>query len=53
MARPHDYLVAFAAAQEWCRDHKVELAPELLEQLSEAIVDAVDAARDRRQQQDF
>jgi len=51
MATPQDYLVAYAAAQEWCRDHKVPLAPEALEQLSEVIVDALDSARARRQQE--
>jgi len=48
---PQDCLVAYAAAQEWCRDHKVLLPPEALEQLSEAIVMAVDDARAKRQQE--
>jgi hypothetical protein len=51
MATPQDYLIAYAAAQDWCRDHKVPLPPEALEQLSEAIIDAVDNARNKRQQE--
>ena len=50
-APQRDYLVAYAAAQDWCKNHKIEISPEQLEQLSEAILDAVDRARERRQQE--
>jgi hypothetical protein len=53
VATPQDYMIAFAAATEWFRDHKVPMPPEAVEQLTETIIDAVDAARERRQRDDL
>jgi hypothetical protein len=52
IAPERDYLVATAAATKWFRDNLIiPLEPESLESLARAIVDAIDDARARRQQE--
>jgi hypothetical protein len=51
MALERDYLVGLGAAKRWLEQESLMLPLDKIESLVRTIVDAVDAARERRQQE--
>jgi hypothetical protein len=50
-APDRDYLVAYGAAKRWFERESLRLPDELIESLACAVLDAVDEARAKRQQE--
>lgn len=51
MTTERDYLIAYAAAKRWLDQEGLPLQSEQIESLARTIVDAVDDARAKRQQE--
>ena len=51
IVKQHDYQIAYDAAIKWLDDHGLDIGPGIIQALARAMVDAVDVARAKRQQE--
>jgi len=51
IAKERDYQIAYDAACQWLDEHNLHIAPGVIQAIARAMVDAVDEARAKRQQE--